>query len=89
MDTCTCTQPRCRRERERERERDFGESVHKVRICPTRHVHQQGGIEKLAGNPDGLSRSNPTSVAVFSSLSFVSLSLFDPFIYPLITDNYC
>ena len=76
------------KKRERERERFWRESVHKVRICPTRHVHQQGGIEKLAGNPDGLSRSNPqlrlSSPPFLSSLSSSSSST--PFIYPLTSE---
>ena len=64
------------RERERERERDFGESLHKVRICPTRH--QQGGIEKLPGNPDSLSRSNPNLLVSASFFMSSSLLLISP-----------
>ena len=86
----TRAQPRSssRREKERERERFWRESVHKVRICPTRHVHQQGGIEKLAGNPDGLSRTNPQLRPSLSSPPFLSSlsSSSTPFIYPLTSE---
>lgn len=61
--------------------REEREVPNKIRARPTRHVHRQGGIEKLSGNPDGLSRPTPSSR--------LSLSFSIPVSFPPLRASFC